>query len=155
MRNRFNCHATVFVVGDRGVMLRGPSGSGKTTLALATVAAAGVSGRHAALVADDQVWFRAAGERLLCEAPDAIAGLAEVRGLGPRPVPHQAGAVVDVVVELCPPEALPRLAEPQTVEIGGCIMPLFHCSERNVAASAIILSAVLGLPPFRKGSFDP
>ncbi len=93
-----------------GVLLRGPSGSGKSDLALRMIAGG------ARLVADDQVRVSidAAG-RVLAAPPASLRGMLEVRGLGlialalpslaPAPVP------IALVVDLVPPDAVPRLPE--------------------------------------------
>ncbi len=94
-------HATAVLVGNRAALIRGPAGSGKTRLALALIDA----GRAGALplvrlVADDRVRLWAAHGRLIAEAPETIRGLAEVRGLGIRTLPHEPRAVVGLVVDL-------------------------------------------------------
>ena len=72
------------MLGDRGIVIAGPSGAGKSQLALALIAdVAGDAGASRALVADDQVFLVAHDGRLACSAPPTIAGLVEVRGLGP------------------------------------------------------------------------
>ena len=48
----------------------------------------------------------------MAQAPEAIAGLLEVRGLGPMPVPWIAEAVVGLAVDLVPQAAEERLPEP-------------------------------------------
>lgn len=93
-------HASVVVVGEAGVLIRGASGAGKTTLALALVREAARDGGFARLVADDRVRLTAAGGRLIAEAPEAIAGLVEVRGLGVVAEAFCPAAVVRLVVDL-------------------------------------------------------
>jgi serine kinase of HPr protein (carbohydrate metabolism regulator) len=143
-----NLHATVIVIGDRGVLIRGRSGSGKTTLALALLAAARDHGRFAALVADDQVLLSSSNGRLICAAPASIAGLVEVRGSAPRPVRHEPSAIVDLVATLVAEEAAPRFAEERWEEIGGCRLPTLALSERNVEGAFAAIAARLSLPPF-------
>ncbi|WP_040850329.1 HPr kinase/phosphorylase, partial [Nitrospirillum viridazoti] len=74
-------HATCVSVGGAGVLLRGASGSGKSDLALRLVDAG------ALLVADDQVALAAdpTATLLTATAPERLAGLIEVRGLGILP----------------------------------------------------------------------
>ena len=93
-------HASAVVVGEAGVLIRGPSGAGKTTLALALAREARRAGLFARLVADDRVRLTAIHGRLIAEAPDAIAGLAEIRGLGVVAEPHCPAAVVRLVIDL-------------------------------------------------------
>src|SRR5690606_25913485 len=78
-----NFHGTAFIRGDKGVVVRGRSGAGKTTLALSLIGMYAARGRFAMLVADDQVFRKAHGRRLVCAVPETIAGLAEFRGIGP------------------------------------------------------------------------
>ena len=93
------------VLGDRGVLIRGPSGSGKTTLALTLIAWFQSHGRFARLVGDDQL-FPTAQAVASWRAAAAIAGLSEIRGIGPRPLPFMTDAVIDLVARLVPePEA--------------------------------------------------
>jgi len=94
-------HASVVLVGARAVLIRGAAGAGKSRLAfgLLHAAAQGLI-PFARLVADDRAHVEAAHGRLLVRPAEALAGLIEVRGLGIRRVPHEAVAVVGVVVEL-------------------------------------------------------
>lgn len=92
-----------------GVLLRGPPGSGKSDLALRLI------GGGARLIADDQVELSAADGRLSATAPAAIAGLLEVRGLGPVPVAAGVSAPLRLVYDLVEPEAVERLPAPATV----------------------------------------
>ncbi|HXL67319.1 MAG TPA: HPr kinase/phosphatase C-terminal domain-containing protein [Xanthobacteraceae bacterium] len=105
-------HATAVLVGNRAALIRGPAGSGKTRLALALIDAAhtGVL-PFARLVADDRVRLSVAHGRLIATAPDAIRGLVEVRGLGIRTLPHEARAVVGLVVDLAAADGRRMAAE--------------------------------------------
>jgi len=143
-----NLHATVLIVGDRGVLIRGPSGSGKTTLALALIASTTAAARFSRLVADDQVFVSADGGRLLCHVPPPIAGLVEVRGRVPQPIPHEQAAVVDLVVDLVEASTSPRLAEEASVEIADLRLPVMTLAGRNVEGALAALASRLGLPPF-------
>lgn len=142
-----NRHATAVVVGDRGILIEGPSGSGKSQLAVGLVIHMTAMGRHARLVADDQVLLRQAGERLLASAPKAIAGLIEMRGFGPAAMPHEAGTVVDLVVRLAPDDA-PRFNPDDSVTILDVSVPALTLPANDPAALVAIL-ARLGLAPFR------
>jgi serine kinase of HPr protein (carbohydrate metabolism regulator) len=97
-------HASCVLVGNRAVLIRGPAGAGKSGLALALLGAAGTRVPFARLVADDRVRLVAANGRLLASAPESIAGLLEVRGLGIRRVPYEPEAVVGLVVDLAAPD---------------------------------------------------
>ncbi|MDQ6434202.1 HPr kinase/phosphorylase [Mesorhizobium sp. LHD-90] len=143
-----NLHATVIVIGDRGILIRGASGSGKTTLALALLAAGRAAGRNAALLADDQVLLTARGDRLVCLAPRTIAGLVEVRGLTPLPIAHEGAAVVDLVVTLVEAGDAPRYDEGRRAEIAGCELPELLLAAHNLPAALPAVLARLSLPPF-------
>jgi serine kinase of HPr protein (carbohydrate metabolism regulator) len=94
-------HASAVLVGAKAVLIRGASGSGKTSLALRLVALAGADPSFfARLVADDRVHLSVSGGRLVVSAPAAIAGLAERRGIGLRPIAFETAAVVSLVVDL-------------------------------------------------------
>jgi serine kinase of HPr protein (carbohydrate metabolism regulator) len=136
-----NFHATALILSDRGVLIMGPSGSGKTTLALALITRETVAGRFARLVSDDQLFVAAHGERLVATCPDTIAGLAEVHGIGPRPQPYVASAVIDLVVRLVPQSDAPRLGDAQTQAIAGISLPAIDLPARNAEACCLALAA--------------
>jgi HPr kinase/phosphorylase len=116
-------HATAIVVGEHGILIRGPAGAGKSSLGREILARAEGSGRFAALVSDDRVRLSATSGRVVASAPEAIAGLLEIRGIGLVRVPHEPAAVLRLVVDL--DGAAPRMPEPeeQTVEIAGTRLP--------------------------------
>jgi HPr kinase/phosphorylase len=118
-------HASAVLVGPHAVLVRGPAGSGKSRLVLSLIEAAR-GGRlpFARLVADDRVLLASSHGRLLARAPQGIAGLIEVRGLGIRRLDHEPVAVVGRVVDLAAAEA-PRLPEAadQAVDIAGIKLP--------------------------------
>ena len=101
-------HASVALVGESGVLIRGASGSGKSSLLLALLSH---DQARAALVADDRVALSAANGRVLATVPDAIAGLMEVRGQAIVRRPYVSPVVVDLVIDLAPPDICPRLPE--------------------------------------------
>jgi serine kinase of HPr protein (carbohydrate metabolism regulator) len=119
MTERPTVHACAVLVGAHALLIRGPSGSGKSQLALRLITAA-QSGLlpFARLVADDRIRLEACHGRLLVRAPDALAGLIEVHGLGIRQLPHEPVAVIGSVVELAAPDAQ-RLPERAEVEVEG------------------------------------
>ena len=102
-------HATAVLVGAEGVLIRGPSGAGKSALAHALIE------RGAVLVADDRVHLSDRNGRLIATAIGATAGQMELRGRGIVPVPHERSAVVRLVVDLVPADALERLPEPASL----------------------------------------
>jgi HPr kinase/phosphorylase len=83
-------HGTCVARDGAGVLIVGPSGAGKSDLALRLL------GRGFILVADDQVDVIDGVAR----APEALAGLLEVRGLGIVRLPYLSAARLNVVVSL-------------------------------------------------------
>lgn len=137
-------HATAIVLGERGVLIAGPSGSGKSSLALALVEKFRTAGQFAKLVSDDQVFLSAYQGRLLCHAPSTIAGLVEVRGLGPVPAEHEAAAAVDLLVRLVPAHEVDRLPEGTSELLLGCMVPRVMLAEREIIAAVPAILASLG-----------
>jgi HPr kinase/phosphorylase len=119
-------HASAVLLGARAVLIRGPSGSGKSKLALALIEAAGADGRlpFARLVADDRTHVEAVHGRVVARAPEELAGLIEVRGLGVRRLPYERAGVVDLVVDLAANDA-DRMPGPEQceAEIAGIRLP--------------------------------
>jgi HPr kinase/phosphorylase len=138
-----NHHASLVVVRDRGVLFRGPSGSGKTSLALALMAQARRDGWFGRLVGDDQVYIEARGNRLLGWVPPPIAGLAELPPLGPVRLPYEARVVVDLVVDLVPEAALPRMIDRATIRLEEVELPVVQLPQRSTAAALPVLLHIL------------
>jgi HPr kinase/phosphorylase len=125
-------HGTSVALDGAGVLLRGPPGAGKSDLALRLIDAG------AALVADDQTELRRTGTGLRMSSPAAIAGLLEVRGVGILRVPSVPSAILRLVVNLVPSEAIERLPEP-----GRCL--LLDCAIPEIALAAFEASAAAKL----------
>ena len=108
-------HASAVLVGERGILLRGASGAGKSLMALAIVERVRREGGFAALVADDRVWLEACSGRLLGRGAPALAGVCERRCQGLVPAPHEAEAVLRLIVDLAdrgaPPPRMPEAAD--------------------------------------------
>lgn len=143
-----NFHASAVVLRDRGIVIAGESGTGKTELALALLSHAAASGFFGRLVADDQIFLSVANGRLLCTAPQMIAGLVEVRGLGPRPIAHESKAVVDLLVRLVEADEAQRFPEPEDETLLGCAVPLMRLARGDTRRAATAVLARLSLPPF-------
>jgi serine kinase of HPr protein (carbohydrate metabolism regulator) len=114
-------HASAVLIGNRAALIRGPAGSGKSRLVLALIAAARTGALpFARLVADDRVRLAAVNGRLIAEAPAAIRGLVEVRGLGIRRIDSEARAVVGLVVDLAAADGarMPQVAAGETTILG-------------------------------------
>ncbi len=143
-----NIHATAILIGDRGILITGPSGSGKTTLALGLI---DHFQRHAVfsrLVGDDQLLARGHTGRLVCRAPPSIAGLAEVPGLGPRPISFEPRCVIDLLVRLVPASEVARFQEEASELVAGCAIERIDLVERNVTTALPAVTARLSIAPF-------
>ena len=137
-------HGTCVHLETAAVLLRGPPGAGKSDLALRLIDAGGK------LVADDQVAVERDGKTLVARPPAAIAGLLEVRGLGPVKLAHRAEATVGLVVDLVETAAVARLPVPEACEIEGVQVPLlrfnaFECSTAAKIALALGPQVLRGL----------
>jgi HPr kinase/phosphorylase len=93
-------HATAFVVGEAGVLVRGASGSGKSSFADWAINAAQNKGDFAALVGDDRILLHKGRTGITIRPHPVIAGLLERRGLGIMPVPHLPAARLSGVLDL-------------------------------------------------------
>lgn len=143
-----NFHASAVVLRDRGIVIAGESGMGKTQLALALISHARTHGLFARLVADDQIFLSAHHGRPLCAAPQTIAGLVEVRGLGPQPADYESKAPVDLLVRLVERRAAERFPEAGTELLAGCEVPLMRLAADDRQAATMAVAARLSLPPF-------
>ena len=90
-------HGSCAARSGAAVIVLGPSGSGKSDLVFRLL------DRGFELVADDRVDL----EGSWASAPEVLAGLLELRGLGLIRVPHLARAQLALAVQLGEPERLP------------------------------------------------
>ena len=141
-------HATCIAVGGKGVLLLGPPGSGKSDLALRLIdtpgQGIGAAQLHAQLVADDQVTLTRVGNELHAAAPDALAGLLEIRGLGLVRVKNLASIRIDLCVKLrrhSEIERMPELAS-QHYSALGLRLPLIEIDPAAASAPARIRAGV-------------
>lgn len=119
-------HGTCVACGTRALLLRGPSGAGKSDLAFRLIRTDPAG--ETCLVADDQVRLVRDGDRLVASAPEALAGLIELRGLGLVAVPAVAQGPVALIVDLVPRDTVPRLPVPRHEVVAGLSLPVlaFH-----------------------------
>ena len=87
-------HGTAVSVDGCGLLVLGPSGAGKSLLAIEMLALG------AQLVSDDRVWLRASQKGLLLQAPDAVAGRIEARGIGLLSCAHTPEASLKFGIDL-------------------------------------------------------
>ena len=115
-------HGSAVLLGETGILIRGVSGSGKSKLVLELIAGDSAGAR---LVADDRIIVSAVNGRLLADAPEEIAGLIEMRGIGLVTRPYIAPVVVRLVVDLRPADGCPRLPEvvEAETEFLGVVLP--------------------------------
>ncbi len=114
-------HGSCVARDGAGVLLLGPSGAGKSDLALRLV------DRGFMLVADDRVNIQAGR----AAAPEALAGLLEVRGLGILRLPFLPSAALALAVELGRPQ--PRLPEPRQHAATGLPLVAFEAFHASTA----------------------
>jgi serine kinase of HPr protein (carbohydrate metabolism regulator) len=147
-----NLHATAVLLGDRGVLIAAESGSGKTRLALSLIDHFRRAGQFSRLVCDDQVLLSGRNGRLLCRAPDAIAGLVEVYGVGPQPVAFESAMVADLLVRLVADTVAQRFQEEKTESLAGCRIPCLEFGAGSVETATWALASRFSIPPFRSES---
>lgn len=127
-------HATCVAIAGEAVLLRGPSGAGKSDLALRLIETYANTG--AGLVADDRVMLRASDARLIAQAPDAIRGLLEIRGLGPVRLAPAAPTAVALIIDLVPPPDVPRLPDEDYDTLDGIRLPRLSLHAFEASAPA-------------------
>jgi serine kinase of HPr protein (carbohydrate metabolism regulator) len=116
----------------RAVLLEGPSGSGKSDVALRAVAAGW------SLVADDRTLMWASEGRLYGRAPDTLAGLIEIRGVGVLTMPFRAFAEIVMAARCVGSEAVERQPSLETKTFLGVSVPLISLAAHEASASAKI-----------------
>ena len=134
-RPALQVHGTCVEIARLGVLLCGGSGSGKSDLALRLIAAG------ARLVADDRVDLqlvdaRGTGPIVWGQAPAALAGLLEVRGIGIVQTSAIKRARLGLIVELAPASAIERLPHARTRALLGVELPLLTLDPFAVSAVA-------------------
>ncbi|MCY1646292.1 HPr kinase/phosphorylase [Caulobacter sp. SL161] len=117
----------------RGALIEGPSGAGKSDLALRAL------DQGFRLVADDRVVTFAAGGRLYGRAPETLAGLIEVRGLGVVTAAAVSFAEIALIIRCVDaPGRVERLPGPRVEQIAGVDVPVFDLWPPEPAAPAKI-----------------
>ena len=132
-------HGTCIAIGARGVLIRGGPGAGKSDLALRLI------DDGARLVADDQVRLRLVDGRILASAPDSIAGMIEVNGIGLARLAESclaAEAAVELLVDLVTPEQMERLPPTRRDSVLGVGLPRIALAPFEASAPAKLRLAV-------------
>ena len=134
-------HATAVAVDGRAALLVGPSGAGKSDLALRMLTGAFQDqGRAvvAGLVADDQVLLERVEQRLVVRAPQTIAGLIEVRGVGLVSFAPVEVADVRLVVDLAATGE--RMPDPnERRDVLGVPLPILRLDPFHASAPAKVV----------------
>lgn len=117
----------------KGALIEGASGSGKSDLSLRLLA------EGFRLVADDRVLVWVSQGRLYGRAPDALAGLIEVRGQGIAQVEPLPFCEVALLVRLGKPERMP---EPATEAVLGIEVPALVADPFEASAPAKLGRAI-------------
>lgn len=131
-------NGTCVAIDGEGILLRGAPGSGKSDLALRLIDAG------ATLVADDWAETKIEAGVVHLKAPEPIAGLIEVRGIGVIEMPALAEAPLALVIDLVEAAAIERLPELKTTAIAGIDVASLRLSAFELSAVAKVHVA-LGL----------
>lgn len=119
-------HATTVAINGRAVLLAGVSGIGKSDLALRLI------DRGATLVSDDYTLVERIDGELIATAPETIAGLMEVRGIGLVAMAH-VDAPVALLVDLS--DGVDRMpAEPLVRALAGIDIPVVRLAALEASA---------------------
>ncbi len=124
-------HASCVAHGTGAVVILGPSGAGKSSLAMQLI------GLGAVLVADDQTCLERCPDGLWAQAPKALSGMIEVRGMGLLTSPAVTRARVTLAVDLSrdEPDRLPPRREKALL---GLSIPLLYKVPHAAFAPAIL-----------------
>jgi len=133
-------HGTAVAIDGHGVLIAGPSGSGKSDLAMRLI------DRGARLVADDQVLVHVEDDVPILSAPDRLAGLIEVRGLGIVRWPTVGHVALTLWVDLRQEDRMP---EPQQRRVVGLLVPRISVDPRPASAPIKVEWAVRGVEVIR------
>lgn len=125
-------HGTTVSVDGRGIILLGKSGRGKSALAVQLLA------MGAELVADDRTCLSMQPDGLIANAPDAIKGLIEARGVGLITLPYVQDIPIYLAVDLDDDETN-RLPYPHEITLLGHVVPCLRRSEGPHFAASLFL----------------
>jgi len=129
-------HGTAVSIDGDGVLITGTSGSGKSDLALRMIDGG------AELIADDRVNLQAIDGNLLAGAPETIANLLEIRGVGVVELPCGTDVALRLVIELVQAEDVARLPAPAKTTDLGITLPLVRLNPFEASAPAKVRIAL-------------
>ena len=141
-----NVHGCALLLDGLGILIVGPARSGKSALCLSALRRGAACGLDARLVADDRVILRVEDDGARMSAPERLAGLIEVSGVGIlREASTAPSARLDLVVELVPAATIERLPAPRRSGEYGAPVRVIQLPERQAAFAAdILVSLALG-----------
>ena len=146
-----NVHGTCIAFGRFGVLIRGSSGMGKSSLALQLLDSEGFgtgsTKLKARLVADDQVMLERKGLKISASSPVNLAGKIEIRGLGIVSIANLKAAQLRLIVDLVPPQSIPRLPDLSEThaELLALSLPRLYLDAHGTDAAAKLRAAVVHL----------
>lgn len=130
-------HASCVFLGQSAILVTGGSGAGKSGLCLELMSMGAV------LVSDDQTILKRCDGFLVADAPPAIRGQIEARGIGilraSAAGPSRVGLIVDLDLK-----QIKRLPEPETRSILDVDLPLLRGPLRPGLAAALRQLALSG-----------
>jgi len=129
-------HGTCISIAGVGILLRGPSGSGKSDLALRLLNRENLD---VFLVADDQVRLNRREDGLWAIAPNEIANMIEVRGVGLVAVDNVVEVRLRLILDVCGLEFIPRVPRESCCTIDGVSLPLYPCASFEASAPDKVL----------------
>jgi len=145
--NGGNHHACAIELDGSGILIEGESGSGKTSLAHGLISCFAQRRLLAKWVSDDQVFLEITPKGLFAIAPPAIAGKAEVYGLGIIDVESTDRARIDLVVRIVNDREIERLPEPAFARYASNLrsldLPVISVPRRHEANAVRIVRAKL------------
>ncbi len=139
-------HASAFAYRGMGCLVMGESGSGKSSLISEAML------RGAQLIADDRVVLKAERGALIASAPEGLAGVLELRGLGLVRVEEALTAHPLHLAITLDAAASERLPEPKTINLAGMDLPHLHLPPTPKTPVAALL---LYLEAMREGRILP
>ncbi|HEY1735326.1 MAG TPA: HPr kinase/phosphatase C-terminal domain-containing protein [Methylovirgula sp.] len=115
-------HANALVFEGTGLLIRGAARAGKSSLSFALLKLAEDKGLACRLVGDDRILVERQDGRLIARGHPAIQGMIEKRGEGIVRVPFETEVVLQLVIDLLPPDELGQ-SQAQQAEICGVKLP--------------------------------